>query len=84
MAVLALTFLGACEAAAPCEATGAVEVVSGSALGPHLGGRDYELAVLSITSCLEGGNVVEAVREGVLQLAQRTRPQLTLHLDEPA
>ena len=65
-------------------ATGAVEVVSGSALAPHLDARDFELAALSLTSCLSGGDLVEAMREGVLQLAQRTRPQVTLHLDQPA
>jgi hypothetical protein len=65
-------------------ATGAIEIVSGASLGTHLAPRDYELAALSMVSCLNGGSIVEALREGAIQLAQHARPQRTLHLDLPA
>ena len=61
-----------------------IDIVTGTRVARVLDDRDCELAILTLRSSLEGGDVVGGVRNAATLLAQHARTPRTLNLDEPA
>lgn len=66
------------------EAARTLDIVTGTRVSRILDDRACELAILSLRSSLEGGDLVGGVRNAATLLAQHARMPRTLNLDEPA
>lgn len=66
------------------ESARTIDIVTGIRVARVLDDRACELAILSLRSSLEGGDLVGGVRNAATLLAQHARMPRTLNLDEPA
>lgn len=66
------------------ESARTIDIVTGIRVARVLDDRSCELAILSLRSSLEGGDLVGGVRNAATLLAQHARMPRTLNLDEPA
>jgi uncharacterized membrane protein YgcG len=57
----------------------ALEVVTGAEVRRHLSDREVELAVLEMQSAFAEGDLLGGLKNGIGQLAEHARPQVTLH-----
>ena len=61
-----------------------VEIVTGSEAAVHLDDSACELAVLSMITAFEAGDLVAGLRSGLTLMAEHARAPKVLFLDEPA
>ena len=61
-----------------------IDILTGTQVAKVLDDRACELAILSLRSSLEGGDLVGGVRNAATLLAQHARMPRTLNLEEPA
>ena len=66
------------------ESARTIDIVTGTRVSRVLDDRSCELAILTLRSSLEGGDLVGGVRNAATLLAQHARMPRTLNLDEPA
>lgn len=66
------------------ESARTIDIVTGTRVAHVLDDRSCELAILTLRSSLEGGDLVGGVRNAATLLAQHARMPRTLNLDEPA
>lgn len=59
-----------------------MDVVTGVVVRRTLDDRECELALLSLKSHLQAGDLVGGIRDAVTQLAEHARAPRTLHLDD--
>ena len=60
-----------------------IEIVTGVDAARILDNRSCELAILAMTSCFAGDDLLAGIREGVLLLSEHARSPRVWHMDDP-